>query len=264
VPLLLNGALWGLVAVGRMSPGGEAMMMEVLAEQQRGYQAAAAQADAVYAAGTFAAITWQRVQEMNLVYSTWPFVAFNVLAMFILGMYVGKRRICADIETHLPLIRRVWVWGLVVGVIGNLAYVIAGEASVRTLPSAMLMLSLTGQTIGAPALSLFYMTTLVLLTRDPVWGDRLAPLSAPGRMAITNYLMQTVICTTLFYGYGFGLYGRVEMAAGILLTILIYLLQIPMSLWWLQRFRFGPVEWLWRTLTYGQFQPMQIKPTSVH
>jgi uncharacterized protein len=120
------------------------------------------------------------------------------------------------------------------------------------------MLSLIGQTFGAPALSLFYITSLVLLTRDPVWHQRLLPLAAVGRMAITNYLLQTVICTTLMYGYGFGLYGQVGPAIGIALTFVLYGLQIPWSLAWLQRFRFGPVEWLWRTLTYGHLQSMRL------
>jgi uncharacterized protein len=92
---------------------------------------------------------------------------------------------------------------------------------------------------------------------ENVWRRRLAPLSLAGRMALTNYLMQSVICTTLFYGYGFGLYGRVGIAGGIALTIAIYAVEIVWSGWWLSRFRFGPAEWLWRTLTYGRRQPMR-------
>ncbi len=77
-------------------------------------------------------------------------------------------------------------------------------------------------------------------------------------MALTNYLLQTVICVTFFYNYGVGFYGKVGPAAGIGLTLLIYGLQIPLSVWWLRRFRFGPAEWLWRTLTYGRLQPMRV------
>jgi uncharacterized protein len=75
-------------------------------------------------------------------------------------------------------------------------------------------------------------------------------------MAITNYLMQSIICTTLFYGYGFGLYG-IGAALGILVTIVIYAVELLWSPWWLKRFRFGPVEWLWRTITYWKRQPMR-------
>ena len=127
----------------------------------------------------------------------------------------------------------------------------------RSIPSTSLMFSLIGQTFGAPAMSLFYMTSLAFLFKTASWQKRLAPLANVGRMAITNYLLQTIICTTLSYGYAFGLYGRLTTAVGLLLAMVIYLLQIPFSAWWLGRFRFGPVEWLWRSLTYMKLQPMK-------
>ena len=261
VPLIINGALLGLVAIGRATPDGAAAVNTALAEQQRSYQALSAQADQVYASGSFAEITRQRVQDMTFIYFTWPFMAFNVLAMLLLGLYAGARRIFDDIPHHLPFMRRLWLWGLIVGVIGNLAYVIAGQVANRSDPSPQLILALIGQTFGAPALSIFYMISLVLLAQTATRERRLLPLASVGRMAISNYLLQTLICTTLFYGYGFGLYGQVGATAGVLLTIAIYALQIPLSVWWLRHFRFGPVEWLWRSLTYGQRQPMRYPPT---
>jgi uncharacterized protein len=260
IPLVINGALFGLVALARSAPGSAALVDTALAEQQRTYQALSVQADQVYASGTYAAITWQRVHDMKFIYFTWPFMAFNVLAMMMLGLYAGARRIFDDIPRHLAFIRRLWRWGLIVGVIGNLVYVIAGQAANRSDPSPQLLVSLVGQSFGAPALALFYMTSLVLLAQKATWQRRLQPLVSVGRMAISNYLLQTIICTTLFYGYGFGLYGWVGSAAGVLLTITIYVLQIPLSAWWLRHFRFGPVEWLWRSLTYGERQPMRYPP----
>jgi uncharacterized protein len=130
------------------------------------------------------------------------------------------------------------------------------------VPSAWLLVSLAGQAVGAPALSLFYMSSIVLLMQRTPWEQRLRPLAPVGRMAISNYLLQTVICTTLFYGYGLGLYGQAGSAAGLLLTVVIFALQVPLSVWWLGHFRFGPVEWLWRSLSYGSRQPMR-RPTSM-
>lgn len=257
IPILINGALFGLVELGKMTPEGEKMMAEVFAEQEFFLQNAAEKADRVYATGTFIEITRQRIEDMNFMYTIWPFMGFNVLAMFLLGFAVGKKRILDNIQDNLPLIRKVLTWGLVVGVMGNLLYVVVGESAPRFIPSAGLLVSIIGQTFGAPALALFYMSGLTLLAQKPSWQPRLNPLASVGRMAITNYLLQTVICTTLFYGYGFGLYGKIGVAAGILLAVLIYLIQIPKSVWWLKRYRFGPVEWLWRTLTYGQRQPMK-------
>jgi len=86
-------------------------------------------------------------------------------------------------------------------------------------------------------------------------------LAAVGRMAFTNYLMQTVICTTLFYGHGFGLFGKVNRTGQILIVILIFALQMWLSPLWLKHFRFGPMEWLWRSLTYRKMQPMRGQKT---
>jgi uncharacterized protein len=78
-------------------------------------------------------------------------------------------------------------------------------------------------------------------------------------MALTNYLMHSVVMTWLYNGYGLGLYGKVGPALAALLGAALFALQIPLSGWWLSRHRFGPVEWLWRTLTYGEIQPMRIR-----
>jgi uncharacterized protein len=81
------------------------------------------------------------------------------------------------------------------------------------------------------------------------WFDRLA---AVGRMALTNYLMQSLICTTLFYGYGFNLFGRLDYAWQLVVVAAVWTLQLILSPWWLRHFKFGPLEWLWRWLTYGE------------
>ena len=99
-----------------------------------------------------------------------------------------------------------------------------------------------------------------LLLQNEAWLARLRPLAAVGRMALTNYLLQSLIATTLFYGYGFGLFGQVGPALGLLITVAIFGVQIPLSVWWLRHFQFGPVEWLWRTLTYPCFQPFRLQP----
>lgn len=82
-------------------------------------------------------------------------------------------------------------------------------------------------------------------------------LAAVGRMALTNYLMQSLICTTLFYGYGFGLFGYLDRVALWGVVIAIWALQLVISPIWLAHFRYGPAEWLWRTLTYWKVQPMR-------
>ena len=86
------------------------------------------------------------------------------------------------------------------------------------------------------------------------------PFSVIGRTALSNYLLQTVVCTTIFYGYGGGLFVKVNLAWLLLPTVVIYALQASLSAWWIGRYRFGPMEWVWRSMTYGQAQPMKRGP----
>jgi len=77
-------------------------------------------------------------------------------------------------------------------------------------------------------------------------------------MPLTNYLMQSVIGTLIYYHYGLGLMTRIGYLPGLGVTMGVFVLQIPFSRWWLSRFQFGPVEWLWRSLTYLKLQPMRL------
>ena len=180
-----------------------------------------------------------------------------VLAAFLCGLYAGRRRIFHDIPAHLPLIRRVQHWGLLIGVLGNAAFVAGGSFD----PSPTSVMQNVGRlclVVAAPAMTFFYAATIVLLTQRETWRRRLAPLAAVGRTALSNYLLQSLICTAIFYSYGLALFGKVGPFLGLVLTLAIFLLQSPLSVWWLGRFQFGPVEWLWRSLTYGRPQPMRI------
>ncbi len=180
-----------------------------------------------------------------------------ILTIFLLGLYVGRRKVFHDVSAHLPLIRRVQGWGLMIGVAGNAAFAMGGSFD----PSPTSVMQNVGRMcllFAAPAMSCFYASTIILLTQGEAWRRRLAPLAAVGRMALSNYLLQSLICTTIFYSYGLALFGKIRPSRGLVLTMIIFLIQIPLSVWWLRRFRFGPIEWLWRSLTYWQRQPMRV------
>ena len=98
---------------------------------------------------------------------------------------------------------------------------------------------------------------VMLILRHTRPGALRRSLAAVGRMALTNYLLQTAICTTIFYGHGFGLFGHVSRLSQIGFVVAIWILQLVVSPIWLKHFRFGPVEWLWRTLTYRKLQPFR-------
>ena len=214
-----------------------------------------------YEQGTYGQILVQRVGDWAfLLFITVLFMYGGILGMFLFGLYAGRRGILHDVTPHLGFIRKLALWGLALGVVANLTAVIAGEFVHPSELSWFALVPVVASAIGAPALCFFYASVIVLLVQKDAWRKRLRPLAAVGRMALTNYLLQSVICTTIFNAYGFGQFGKVGPALGILMTNVIYNLQIPFSILWLRRIRFGPMEWLWRSLTYGKRQPM--RPTA--
>jgi uncharacterized protein len=111
---------------------------------------------------------------------------------------------------------------------------------------------------GSLFLSVAYIAGIMLICRSGLMQRFTRSLAAVGRMAFTNYLMHTLICTTLFYGHGFGLFGKINRTGQFLIVALILAFQLWLSPLWLKHFRFGPFEWLWRSMTYRKFQPMRI------
>jgi len=112
---------------------------------------------------------------------------------------------------------------------------------------------------GSILVAFGYVCMVMLLARAARPGTLTRALAATGRMAFTNYIMQTLLCTTVFYGHGLGLYARMERTEQILVVFSIWVLQLIVSPIWLKHFRFGPLEWLWRSLTYRSRQPMRIR-----
>lgn len=110
---------------------------------------------------------------------------------------------------------------------------------------------------GSIAVALAHAGLLLLLLKRDLLGPLRRPLAAVGRMAFSNYLMHSIICTTLFYGYGFGLFGKLDYAAQLVVVMAIWIFQLIASPVWLRHFLFGPMEWLWRSLTYWRLHPMR-------
>ena len=106
-------------------------------------------------------------------------------------------------------------------------------------------------------LALGYGAALVVLAAHPLTRRFLSPFAPVGRMAFTNYLMQSIIFGFIFFGYGLGQFGRMSATAALVLGVAVYIAQVFFSKWWLRRYRFGPIEWLWRSLMYGVAQPVR-------
>jgi uncharacterized protein len=116
---------------------------------------------------------------------------------------------------------------------------------------------------GSLFLGLAYLGGVMLICQASKLPTITRALAAGGRMAFTNYLMQTVICVFIFYGYGLGLFGKVSRSGQILMVFIIYVFQLWLSQTWLKYFRFGPLEWVWRSLTYKKMQPMRNRTASL-
>lgn len=208
------------------------------------------QAIAVYGSGSYLEIL--RYRLVTLPHSALLLVleqAPGALAMFLIGLYVGRRRLLE----HAGLLSGTSgkaIALLAIALVLNGAFVY-GELAERRAFEAV------GLALGGPALCIVYVLGVGRLLAGERGRAWLHPVVAVGRTALTNYLLQSLVCTTIFYGYGLALYTKVGSATAVLLAGAIYALQLAASAWWLKRFRFGPAEWLWRSLTYGRVQPLR-------
>jgi uncharacterized protein len=179
----------------------------------------------------------------------------KVLGMFVLGVWTVRAGIVDRPAAHRAFIaswaRRGWLIGLPANVVAVWAFLHWEYGS----PGAGSLLGVVAQAVGYPMLALGYACVVALLVMS---GSRLLAAFGPvGRMALTNYLMHSVICIVLSYGFGFGLWWEVSVTTAFAIAVAIIAIQMPISAWWLARFQFGPVEWLWRRLTYGHALPIR-------
>ena len=174
----------------------------------------------------------------------------KVLGMFVLGLWTVRVGIPLSPADHRVTLRRWTTLGWGIGLPANVIAALAFEHWSYLPPSFGGLLGVAMQAIGVPMLALGYSAAITLLV---VNGRRFILVFAPvGRMALTNYLMHSVICVVLSYGFGFGMWWRTGPARAMAIALAIIAIQIPLSAWWLSRFRFGPVEYVWRRLTYGR------------
>lgn len=199
-----------------------------------------------------------------------PFDEFNwadsglaAFAMFLLGYVLGRSGIMNNIPEKITSIARVRNWGLGIGLTAmtaELALTASSGYAVYRPSSAAPMVILAGDLLfafGTVALALGYAAMLVLAAQTPKGRKLLAPLAGVGRMALTVYLTQTLIFTSLFYGYGLDMAYRVGPVTVSIWAVAIFVGQVLACRWWLRRYRFGPAEWLWRCLSYLKWQRLR-------
>jgi uncharacterized protein len=234
-----------------------AQVRQSLAESRARYLTQIAGAFQVYGQGTFGAITRQRLVDFRLGATNNVTSSLNIFVMFLIGFYFGRRRIFQEIENHLGFFKRLLVWCGLIGIGLNVIYATVGaDLSPLNLDYSFFFVSCC-RVIGAPALSLFFVASITLLCRRTLWKKILRYLAAAGRMALSNYLFQSIIFTLIFYGYGLRYFGQLNRAASLLITVIFWLLQLCLSRLWFKWFRYGPFEWIWRSLTYWKCQHLR-------
>jgi uncharacterized protein len=190
------------------------------------------QARQIYPTGSFSEILRFRVHEIAAIAPLHVWVFPRTLALFLIGALVWRTGIVQRAS------ERRWL--------------LFGAALAAAVSTAFV-----GSVLATVTLALAYGAFIIGLASTAM-GMRLLGWAAPlGRMAFTNYILQSLIFGWVFYGYGLGLFGKLNVSTALGFGVAVYAAQAYFSQWWLRRYRFGPIEWLWRSLMYGQLQPMR-------
>ncbi len=182
----------------------------------------------------------------------------QIIALFLIGLWFVRSGIMSNTRAHLPLFKKLALFGLPFGIGLGLAganiatYGVHGLQNGYMFASGLLM-------VGNLAASIGYFALVVLLLNSGSAFSRIAVLAPYGRMALTNYLTHSLVFSYVFFGYGLGYFG-VERIWQLACVCVMVLVQVPLSHLWLSHFRYGPMEWLWRAITYWQIPAMRNAP----
>ncbi|MQP65290.1 DUF418 domain-containing protein [Niveispirillum sp. SYP-B3756] len=199
--------------------------------------------------GSVSSLLNQRLSELS---NLWIVLGFMqgpcALAMFLLGLMAGRRQALADIAALQPLLRRIILIGVLVGLPGGIFY---GWTAIQPYDPVLNLVGVVVDLATAPFLAAAYIAGMALVLNAAADRGWVAMLATAGRMALSNYLFQSLLCALLFHAYGLRLMGQVSPPLVVVLAMGIFALQLVLSQLWLSRFRNGPVEYLLRYVTYG-------------
>jgi len=215
-------------------------------------------ADQAYGQGTWwEAAQWRAWEWANVHLSVNLMTIFDCLPFFILGLILWRSRLLQNAASHRLSLRRSFhslFWP-------SLLVIMAADAS-DWFPKAWwnfwggVPINLAVK-LGELACVVSYLFGVVLLFQRPWWEKHLRNFAPMGRISLTTYLTQSFVFTWFFCGYGAGFWNRLSVSGIFWIGMAFFAAQILWSRWWLGRFRFGPVEWLWRSMTYGRWQPLR-------
>lgn len=215
-----------------------------------------------YQSGTIGEIMMNNIG--GLIFGRYPDLVFTgrffkVLAMFLLGFYVARKQYFVSIEQHKPFLKKVLIWSAVIGIPCNLVLAQLMTTNVYYSFEKIGILQPLVYAYGVPALGIFFACgiALALLYQKEAFKNTLSIFAPFGRMALTNYIMQSVICSFIYNSYGLALFATDGPLAFTLVGLGILIFQLIFSHFWLSRYQYGPLEWVWRVGTYRKWQPIK-------
>ena len=190
---------------------------------------------------------------------TIPFSLTILLPIFILGYWLVSSGVMKNYRQHSAAFKIMAYVGVGLGLVLETGGLLVTQHPVA---NQVMLLQGVGESlffIGQFVMAVGYFGLIMRLLSHEKWHQRLTVFSPMGRMALTNYIMHSVILSSIFYGYAGGYFGEISRAPQMLIVAAIIALQLIFSRWWLNNYAFGPLEWLWRSLSYKKVQPMRIQ-----
>jgi uncharacterized protein len=212
--------------------------------------------------GTYLEIIRANFLDFNskVIFQIWSGRLFITLGLFLLGIYAGRKKFFENLSTYTTHLEKAIKYAL----LAMLGFIIIAAAffvgaAVLKIPLSNSVNMLVGGTLFDffnTALAIIYVAAIILLVKNKKWEKILSPLYPVGRMGLTTYLMQSLFGTLIFFSYGLGLLADIGAGLCVILAIGLFGIQILFAKFWFRYFQYGPVEWLWRSLTLLKVQPL--------
>lgn len=175
----------------------------------------------------------------------------KVFALFLLGMMIGRNRWYENLAAKKPQLLRIRKWSIMIGLPVTFAFAYLSVFNQEEPKIAHAV----AYAFSVIPMAFVYITSLVLwYIKNP---SRLTAFAFVGKMTLTNYILQSCSAFLLFYGTGMGWFGKIGSTVTLFIAVGVFGIQIVLSKFWLRYFEFGPLEWIWRQLTYGKLIPLR-------
>ncbi|MBP2241123.1 uncharacterized protein J2Z40_001685 [Cytobacillus eiseniae] len=217
---------------------GDALSLTDPAQVEASFQA--------YQNGSFTEITVQRFKDWYFANNLGTFfvMIISILPLFLIGGGVAKLKWLEEPKKHQRKLIIIASTALIIGLLLKLLPMFTAHNFATNYVQ---------DAFGGPLLAIGYGLVIALIIENETMKKLLYPLSFVGKLSLSNYLLQSIVATFIFYQYGLGLYGKVSLATGTVIVLIIYIMQLLISRYWVKHFYYGPVEWVWRSFTYLQY-----------